>query len=57
MNFWWGESTGGAWEMKIALPLNAIWKTLHTGANRPTHLYEYILTPSVMCSQQLSVLN
>ena len=31
--------------------------TIHAGANRLTHLYEYILTPSVMCSQQLCVLH
>ena len=31
--------------------------TAHTGANRLTHPYKYILTPPVMCSQQLSVLH
>ena len=38
-------------------PLTLFQKTLHTGANRPTHSYKYILTPSVMCSQQLHVLH
>ena len=27
----------------------------HTGVNRLTHPYEYILTPPIMCSQQPSV--
>ena len=31
--------------------------TIHTGANRLTHLYKYILTAPVMCSLQLSVLH
>ena len=31
--------------------------TGHVGANILTHLYKYILTPSVMCSQQLFLLH
>ena len=31
--------------------------TQHTQTNRLTHPYKYILTPSAMCSQQLSVLH
>ena len=31
--------------------------TAHSGANRLTHSYKYILTPPVMCSQQLSALH
>ena len=31
--------------------------TAHTGANRLAHQYKYILTPTVMSSHQLSVLN
>ena len=30
--------------------------TAHSGASRLTHPYKYILTPPVMCSQQLSLL-
>ena len=30
--------------------------TAHTGANRLAHQYKYILTPTVMCKHQLSVL-
>ena len=33
------------------------WKKLHTGANRLTHLYKYIVTPPATCSQQLPVLH
>ena len=31
--------------------------TRHTGTNRLTHIYKYILTPSVICTQQLPVLH
>ena len=31
--------------------------TAHSGASRLTHLYNYILTPPVMCSQQLPLLH
>ena len=31
--------------------------TAHSGANRLTHPFKYILTPHVIRSQQLSVLN
>ena len=31
--------------------------TAHTGANRMTYPYKYILTPPILCSEQLSVLH
>ena len=42
-------------------PSTLIWyytgHTAHTGDNRLTHPYKYILTPPVMCLQQLTSLN
>ena len=46
------------YHMTCFFPTTLIWyHTSHTGVNRLTHPYKYILASPVICSQQLSVLH
>ena len=56
---YWRYDTDDMVSASTLIWYHAHWQTYigHTGTNRMTHIYKYILTPPVLCTQQLPVLH